>query len=73
MPGPQREELEHVIAAVAEAARDYLAGLDQRAVIGPRVEQANAALRSALPEHGDGALTCRRALGRITDQSIPGI
>ena len=62
MSGPERQELEAVIALIANAARDYLAGLDRRPVISARVDAANAALQSALPQQGDGALA---ALGLL--------
>ncbi|NND61017.1 MAG: aspartate aminotransferase family protein, partial [Gammaproteobacteria bacterium] len=55
MSYPHRDELEAVIRQVAEAARDYLADLDDRPVISPRVDDANAALQRDLPEEGEGA------------------
>ncbi len=64
MSGPQKQTLEAVIARVADAARDYLAGLDERRVIGARVDEANAALHSALPEQGDGELAALELLIR---------
>lgn len=55
MKYPDRNELENVIAQVAEAARNYLAEVDHRPVISSRVDAANQALAGPFPEQGVGA------------------
>lgn len=55
-------EIEEVLALAAEAARGYLATLDERPVRATAAEQALARLGGPLPDAGDGALASLRLL-----------
>jgi glutamate/tyrosine decarboxylase-like PLP-dependent enzyme len=56
----QRAELDEVLAAVAEEARSYLAGLDDAAVL--EDSAAASQLGGSLPEEGSGAAAALREL-----------
>jgi len=59
---PDRGELEEVLALVAAEARRYLADVDQRPVVSPRVKEAAASFEGPLPATGDGAAAALRKL-----------
>ncbi|MBT8135406.1 MAG: aminotransferase class V-fold PLP-dependent enzyme [Gammaproteobacteria bacterium] len=53
---PLRSELAEVIKRVSDAAKEYIAGVDERPVISQRADAATATFLRALPETGDGAI-----------------
>ena len=55
-------EAEQALALVAERARDYVAGLDERPVRSETVEEDAASFAGPLPEEGDGTLAALTAL-----------
>jgi glutamate/tyrosine decarboxylase-like PLP-dependent enzyme len=65
--GPRREELDDVLDLVATAARDYLKGLDDRALRGPDVDDRADGFGEALPEEGSGAVA---ALDRLLREGV---
>jgi glutamate/tyrosine decarboxylase-like PLP-dependent enzyme len=62
-PLHDRDRLPAVLAAAAEAATRYLAGIDGERVHSGRVEEAAAAFAGGLPEHGDGSAEAIALLG----------
>ncbi|MDH3588138.1 MAG: aminotransferase class V-fold PLP-dependent enzyme [Gammaproteobacteria bacterium] len=61
---PDRREIEVVIARVAEAARAYIAGVDERPVISERADAATHSFDRPLPEAGEGAMVALTELIR---------
>lgn len=61
---PQRSELDEVIRQVGDAAREYIASIDERPVISRRADAATASFERALPESGDGAVAALAELIR---------
>jgi glutamate/tyrosine decarboxylase-like PLP-dependent enzyme len=55
-------EAEQALALVAERAREYVAGLDERPVRAETVEEDAASFGGPLPEEGDGTLVALTAL-----------
>lgn len=53
--GPSRDELADVLDLVTHAATDYLSRLDDRAILGERVQTALEGFATPLPETGCGA------------------
>jgi glutamate/tyrosine decarboxylase-like PLP-dependent enzyme len=60
--GPGRSEVDDVLELVVARARDYLKGVDERALRGGDVDQRADAFAGPLPERGDGAVA---ALDRL--------
>jgi len=58
-----RDRLPAVLAAAAEAATRYLAGIDEERVHSGRVEDAAAAFGGGLPERGEGSAAALALLG----------
>ncbi|MFN2525514.1 MAG: aspartate aminotransferase family protein [Actinomycetota bacterium] len=67
MAGPDRSELNEVLAFVQRQAEDYLTSLDERAVRAPGADEAADSFDEPLPETGDGAL---KALSLLQDQGL---
>jgi glutamate/tyrosine decarboxylase-like PLP-dependent enzyme len=65
--GPRRDEIEDVLQLVAQEARDYLKGLDDRALRSPDVDDRADGLSGSLPDRGAGAAA---ALGRLLDEGV---
>jgi glutamate/tyrosine decarboxylase-like PLP-dependent enzyme len=69
--GPRREELVAVLELVAASARDYLKGLDERALRGPEVDDRADGFAGPLPEEGSGAVAAlEQLLGQGVDGSV---
>jgi glutamate/tyrosine decarboxylase-like PLP-dependent enzyme len=66
-PLHDRDHLPAVLAAAAEAATRYLAGLDEDRVHSGRVEEAAAAFGGNLPEKGDGSA---EAIALLSEEGI---
>jgi glutamate/tyrosine decarboxylase-like PLP-dependent enzyme len=61
-PPPDPDELDAVVAFVADQARKYLDGIEDRPVRDPRAEEAAATFGGSLPEDGVGALAALEEL-----------
>lgn len=66
-PLPSRAEIEAVISAAANAAREYLASVDDRAARSQRAETAAEAFGGPLPETGVGA---ERAICELVERGL---
>jgi glutamate/tyrosine decarboxylase-like PLP-dependent enzyme len=62
--GPRREELDDVLHLVVASARDYLKGVDDRALRGPDVDVRADGFAGPLPEEGSGAVAALERLFR---------
>ncbi|HEX2026013.1 MAG TPA: aspartate aminotransferase family protein [Actinomycetota bacterium] len=68
MAGPRREEIEDALELVVAQARDYLKGLDERALREPDADERAAAFTAPLPEEGSGAL---EAIRQLLEDGLP--
>jgi glutamate/tyrosine decarboxylase-like PLP-dependent enzyme len=58
----RREDTERALELAAEAAQDYLAGVDERLVRSPTADDAAHGFGGSLPDEGAGALTAVKEL-----------
>jgi glutamate/tyrosine decarboxylase-like PLP-dependent enzyme len=66
--GPRRDEIEDVLQLVVAEARDYLKGLDDRALREPDGDERALAFTAPLPDQGSGAL---EALRQVLEDGLP--
>jgi glutamate/tyrosine decarboxylase-like PLP-dependent enzyme len=66
--GPRRSEIEDVIDLVVAEARDYVKGLDERALREPDADERALAFTAPLPDEGSGAVP---ALRELLDEGLP--